>query len=266
MQETTDSPSPLAKRTIHGIELTEFHVLGPSVLEAHAHDVASLSVLLLGGYTIEGTKPIEVHAPMAAYLPAGVERTVSFHPGTSQFLWIEVSTEIEPLLSTAEREPRGFVPFEAGRFQWLATNLVIEMRRSDPASGMLAHGMILEILGKLVRTANEEERRQPEWLALALAAMHHETNPPRIDEIAARCGLHPTHFSRAFRQHLGCTPTEYVRHQRVSKARLMLESTVASLSEIANDCGFSDQAHFAREFKRIVGSTPSRFRREIRKR
>lgn len=261
-----DRPVPLVRRLVSGVEVVEFRVDGPCDLATHAHDHAFLSVLLLGGYTIGEPEPVDVAAPMAAYFPPRVERSISFAPGASQFLWIRVPEEIEAELSGARCAPRGFLPFPADRSQWLASRLAVEMRRRDTASPLLAHGLVLELLGGLVRSVTDAERAQPGWLAVALQEMHREETAPRIGEIAARCGLHTTHFTRAFKRHLGCTPGEYVRQLRVTRARLMLLSTDVTLAEIAIRCGFADQAHFGREFRRVVGSSPSAFRRDTSRR
>ncbi len=44
----------------------------------------------------------------------------------------------------------------------------------------------------------------------------------------------------------------------------MLVREEASLSAIAVDTGFSDQAHFTRVFRRLTGQTPALWRREQR--
>jgi AraC-like DNA-binding protein/thioesterase domain-containing protein len=73
--------------------------------------------------------------------------------------------------------------------------------------------------------------------------------------------LSTSHFSRAFKRSLGSAPMAYVSTRRVERARHMLTSTQASLTEIALACGFSDQPHFNRLFRRVVGMSPGRWRR-----
>lgn len=77
-----------------------------------------------------------------------------------------------------------------------------------------------------------------------------------IESLAREVGLSPAHFSRAFRESLGQPPHRYLLALRLERARRLLATTRASLSEIAQRAGFADQAHFTRLFKRAFGITP----------
>lgn len=83
----------------------------------------------------------------------------------------------------------------------------------------------------------------------------------RTRELARVVNLSVSHFSRAFRQSFGDTPSSYVARRRVDLAcRLMLE-TDTPLSQIALDCGLCDQSHLTRVFRRYVGTSPRSWRR-----
>jgi len=82
-----------------------------------------------------------------------------------------------------------------------------------------------------------------------------------IHEIADGVALSKSHFSRAFKQSLGCSPMTYVGMRRVERAKLMMISTRERLALIALACGFADQSHFNRRFRRSVGMSPSLWRR-----
>ncbi len=83
----------------------------------------------------------------------------------------------------------------------------------------------------------------------------------RNEDLAALVRLNPSHFGRAFRNSFGEPPHEYVIRRRVERAQGLMLSTGASLSDIALDCGLSDQSHLTRLFRRIVGETPRAWRR-----
>jgi AraC-like DNA-binding protein len=42
----------------------------------------------------------------------------------------------------------------------------------------------------------------------------------------------------------------------------LMKSSSKALSEIAIDCGFSDQAHMCRQFRRATGVSPNAWRRD----
>jgi AraC family transcriptional regulator len=69
------------------------------------------------------------------------------------------------------------------------------------------------------------------------------------------------HFSRSFKRAFGETPHAYVIKRRLERACHLMVTTPDSLSEIALNSGFSDQAHLCRLFQRAFGQRPSIWRR-----
>jgi AraC-like DNA-binding protein len=86
-----------------------------------------------------------------------------------------------------------------------------------------------------------------------------------LAEIARQCDMSPTHFSRAFRASTGQPPSEWLLTYRVDSARDLLRTGNGSLADIANQCGFADQAHFSRTFSRVAGESPGAWRRRYRR-
>lgn len=256
-----DPPVPIIRRRVQGFEIMEFCIEGPLDLTEHAHSRASLSLLLQGGYRILGRRePLEFSAPMVVFFPSRVRRRVRFRRGASHFLWIELPDEPTHRWAGLARSPQGLVPLTGGRPDWLAQRLLRELRSDDDASDLLLHGLVLELLGRLVRAVTTREATPPAWLTTALRAIHDHPGRASLRAVARKCGLHPTHFSRAFKRLMGCTPSDYSRQTRVARAQQLLLSSELSLAEISVECGFADQAHLTREFQRLVGTTPRRFR------
>jgi AraC family transcriptional regulator len=85
----------------------------------------------------------------------------------------------------------------------------------------------------------------------------------RVADLAGIVRLSKSHFSRAFRASFGQPPSAYVKALRVRYAQVIMLNTREPLSQVALDCGWSDQAHFTRVFRRIVGISPSAWRRQF---
>lgn len=82
-----------------------------------------------------------------------------------------------------------------------------------------------------------------------------------VKEMADEARLSLSHFSHAFKHTFGEPPLAYVTRQRLARACDMMLASDASLSRIAQDCGFCDQSHFTRHFRRRLGMTPQIWRR-----
>lgn len=235
---------------------------GPLRLPEHAHERASLGVALHGSYTVEARgSRVEATAPMVAYFPAGVKRAVTFGPGTTLVLWIELPDTLSARLGAPRGGPLGFLPVGSGRPEWLAHRLLAELRRDDEASALLLEGRVLELVGTLARSLHGDRPRAPAWLGPALRRLEDSSGGVRLARLAAACGLHPSHLARAFKAHMGCSVGDYARRARAARARSLLSCSSLSLAELAHECGYADQAHLSREFRRHYGTTPLAFRR-----
>lgn len=84
-----------------------------------------------------------------------------------------------------------------------------------------------------------------------------------IDKMATKARLGQRTFLRRFQKATGLTPTEYVQHLKVQKARELLEFTTLSMKEISWKVGYGDAGSFRKTFQKIVGLPPGDYRRRF---
>ena len=86
-----------------------------------------------------------------------------------------------------------------------------------------------------------------------------------LKEVARECGLSVGYFSHAFRRTLGVAPHKWLTEQRVVLSKEKLRDDGLSLSDVAAECGFSDQSHLTRVFRQTVGVSPGAWRRALKR-
>lgn len=67
---------------------------------------------------------------------------------------------------------------------------------------------------------------------------------------------------RQFKEHLHCSPVEFITEYRLKKAEEMLRETTLSVTEIACDCGFGN-SYFVKIFRERYGYTPRQYRENL---
>lgn len=82
-----------------------------------------------------------------------------------------------------------------------------------------------------------------------------------VDAIAASGGVCRTKCWQIFRKYLGQTPNEYLNSYRLEKGMQLLKSSRMSVTEIAQECGFSSASYFTELFTRQKGCSPTQYRR-----
>lgn len=96
-----------------------------------------------------------------------------------------------------------------------------------------------------------------EWMQRHL----HEEMP--VVRVATRAGLSPRTFARRFRQETGTTPHRWLTHQRVLAAQQRLETSAASIDEVAESVGLQTAPTLRHHFSRILSTTPTAYRRRF---
>jgi AraC family transcriptional regulator len=84
-----------------------------------------------------------------------------------------------------------------------------------------------------------------------------------VTELANACALSRSHFSRAFKCSTGLSPQDWIRCQRIAKAKQLIRDTDLTLTQISLECGFCDQAHFCHIFTRREGINPFAWRCKV---
>jgi AraC-like DNA-binding protein len=79
----------------------------------------------------------------------------------------------------------------------------------------------------------------------------------RVDDLAARLGLHVRSLERRFLEHLGLPPKRLARLVRLRHVLARLHAGgYGTLADLAHACGYADQAHLARDFRDLTGRPP----------
>jgi AraC family transcriptional regulator len=101
------------------------------------------------------------------------------------------------------------------------------------------------------------------WQARTVLAYidSHIAGPVLVAGLCALVQLSEAHFSRAFRRTFGKSPHAFLIRRRVELAAQYMLQTEAPLSDIALECGFTDQPHLCKHFRHLTGHTPAAWRR-----
>lgn len=86
-----------------------------------------------------------------------------------------------------------------------------------------------------------------------------------LAEVADHVGYSHSHFSKVFKDEMGCGFRAYLNQIRVEKSKSLLLSGNASIAEICDMCGFEDQSYHCKVFKKLVGVTPDKYRKQSRR-
>ncbi|MCB1610074.1 MAG: response regulator, partial [Xanthomonadales bacterium] len=78
-----------------------------------------------------------------------------------------------------------------------------------------------------------------------------------VDQLAALMHLDRTQLFRRMKSRFGCSPSEYLREQRLQRAHQLLASRAGPVTEVAYAVGFESLSSFTRAFRSRYGYPPS---------
>lgn len=104
--------------------------------------------------------------------------------------------------------------------------------------------------------AGDDPDDWPDRLAHSLR----ENPTVNLTQWAERCGIAPATLSRGFRRVYQISPNGFRAQMRAHRAWRCIVEKQISLSAIAQESGFSDQAHMTRAVGALTGHTPGQWR------
>lgn len=229
-------------------------------VKPHGHAEAHLMLAIGGAYATDADGEPRPGRAVLIYNPAGVEHRDRFlQPGW--FFSVSIAPGRLAQAEAAARLPRSPRVLAAPAAHAAARRLLSACAAC--ADEAMLEELCLELLGATAEPA-AFDAGAPSWLKRAVEALSDlPTEPVRIEKLARDAGVHPVHLARAFRRYLGCTPSDFVRGERLERAARLLGASATPVAEVALGCGFADQSHFTRRFSAAYGVSPARFRRAV---
>lgn len=152
---------------------------------------------------------------------------------------------------------------EAGGSRSLHRIQLEAARRFDQDDGIPTLKIsIQEILDRVVGDWLNTEESQPKLIDKALSLVDRNFARDLTDEtVANEIGLSTSHFRFLFKQSVGQPFHKFLIASRLERAKLLLEESDLSVSEIALSVGFGGLASFSRAFNQRFSVSPSEFRK-----
>ncbi|WP_349609383.1 helix-turn-helix domain-containing protein [Cupriavidus sp. DF5525] len=125
-----------------------------------------------------------------------------------------------------------------------------------------AEGQIAGLLGiSRILPRPDEKHASYKRLLQFLKRLEEPAQPNlRISEIAREVQLSLDTLERLCREVFGLTPKQIMMRMRLDRACRLLETTDASITDIAAECGYADHSAFSRQFKAATLCTPQQYR------
>lgn len=89
-------------------------------------------------------------------------------------------------------------------------------------------------------------------------------NPPNIRDLSKMVGVNQNKLKKGFKTVFNTTINNYLRSERLNKAKLLLATGEMLIEEVSEEVGYVNKSHFARRFKEKFGILPKDFAKNIR--
>lgn len=181
--------------------------------------------------------------------------------------------EIAPDKSGEDLVFSGFVPrSRAAAARWRATldQLAASFPRPDDEIGhahaarLVGHTLLHTFANNVVGSASEaEDARDRRDASQAVLRRAQDAIESRAQDdlsqadLAQACGVTPRAVQYAFRRHLGCTPSDYLKQVRLDLVhQTFCDGTADSVADAAARYGFFNPGRFAADYRRVFNENP----------
>ncbi len=177
--------------------------------------------------------------------------------------WIQVTGADFGQLLDRYPLPRN-TAFDVGRNHVLRSyleQLQVESRNPEVGKQDVIASILTQMVVNLYRSY-EKSREELSTRSVRIVAEAIAQDPGHgwhLQELARLSGYSTSRFSELYRAQYGLSPMQDVLQKRVTLAKQYLLSGQASISYIAEVCGFQSATYFCKYFKQAVGCSPSRY-------
>lgn len=144
-------------------------------------------------------------------------------------------------------------------------NQIIQLCRKQSHKQMIdMYGLLYNMFSHIIpapQPDTELYKSAEHWIEKSLDFIHSRyMSKITVSDIANYVNVNRTHFSETFTQRIGVPPAVYLKKLKLEKGYSMLQTSHASVTEIAMELGYTDIYSFTRAFSNHFGISPSQAR------
>jgi AraC family transcriptional regulator len=231
----------------------------------HEHDELQISVVLRGTVReVVGNSVVAGAALSVVVKDPGVRHADDFGQGGALMARLSLrNAEFSGLVESAGRA----TAWRWTRHAQVAAPFLRIIARGNAGQRAFCHddNDVVDLVAAISARPSSATGAPPAWLAGIVTEMTEGWSAElSVTGMAKRAGVHPVYLARCIRRWYGVSAGDVLREARLSRAAEALAAGNDSVSTIAHESGFSDEAHFCRSLAAAAGITPGRFRREAR--
>lgn len=223
----------------------DFHILNESRCR-HTHDYPQIILPLLETLHIWiGDRGYQIAPREICFIPPNIQHQCQFD---SSLLVIDIPPSLISKKDAALLNRPLIVP---PRAQLEPLISLIRAEINDNPNSSCIHYLYYYLYSKLVENRSTASLRY---------ISEHYDEPISVAQLAEMENYNITYFNEWFKTQTGFSPSLYLRHTRIGKAKELLIATDFEIVEIAVMVGYASHSAFTRAFKGLTGLTPQEFR------
>ncbi|MEO0734060.1 MAG: helix-turn-helix domain-containing protein, partial [Bacteroidota bacterium] len=149
--------------------------------------------------------------------------------------------------------------------------LVFLCAEDHPAKDFFVGNMLDELIVRIMEAENrysllQSTAEKPSDDRLSFVVNYIRDNLSHklsVRQLSQQAYMSESHFHRAFKNELGCSPVDFINEERLSLATRLLHDPTREMTQIALECGFNSLSYFTRRFKRRFGECPSAYQKRV---
>lgn len=151
--------------------------------------------------------------------------------------------------------------------------LVEQLNHHELASSLMFKSLVMAILNLIERQFTRHQLKAVKAVSttsdlvqqmfLYICQHIQEPNQLRMDRLADVFHYSPRHLSALFKQEVGESLQEYIIRYKLNLVEKQLHLNTLTISQIADELGFTDVCHLNKLFKRYYQHTPTDYRRNL---
>jgi AraC-like DNA-binding protein len=127
------------------------------------------------------------------------------------------------------------------------------------------NSLLFQILEKLQSVVQRMSRSRSMMLSeRVMEYLEKNANVPFQSKLLEEAlHFHVDYLTRCLKKHTGMSPLQYQRRIQIDQAKMLLEATELTITEISERIGIGDSSYFNRIFRQTLGVTPTQYRQKF---